>query len=109
MKRRNFLRIGGQVAGAAVLGTATARIFSPPADDAEFIAQGPGQVQIRRMEFDLPRRRGPHKVGAAVPEFRRHNRGPADGGAFHARPPGIAGFGLTVHQNGFDASLAAAF
>ncbi|VGO22266.1 4Fe-4S dicluster domain-containing protein [Pontiella sulfatireligans] len=38
--RRNYLRLGGQLLGAAALGTATFRIFSPPAEDAEFIAQG---------------------------------------------------------------------
>jgi electron transport complex protein RnfB len=38
--RRNYLRLGGQLLGAVALGTATARIFSPPSEDAEFIAQG---------------------------------------------------------------------
>lgn len=40
MKRRNYLRLGGQLFGAAALGAAAARIFSPPKEDAEFIAQG---------------------------------------------------------------------
>lgn len=38
--RRNYLRLGGQLLGAAALGTVTWRIFSPPAEDADFIAQG---------------------------------------------------------------------
>lgn len=40
MERRNFLRVGGQLTGAALLATAAARIFSPPNEDAEFVAQG---------------------------------------------------------------------
>ncbi len=40
MKRRNYLRMGGQLLGLAALGGATARVFSPPADDADFVAQG---------------------------------------------------------------------
>lgn len=38
--RRNHLKSAGNLLGAAVIGTATWRIFSPPAEDAEFIAQG---------------------------------------------------------------------
>lgn len=38
--RRNFLRRTSQAAGAATLTAAAARIFSPPGEDAEFIAQG---------------------------------------------------------------------
>lgn len=37
--RRNFLRIAGHVAGGAALAGAGVRIFSPPADDAEFVPQ----------------------------------------------------------------------
>jgi electron transport complex protein RnfB len=40
MNRRNYLRFGGQLLGAATLGAAAWRAFSPPSDDAEFIAQG---------------------------------------------------------------------
>ncbi|VGO14476.1 hypothetical protein PDESU_03038 [Pontiella desulfatans] len=40
MKRRNHLRIVGQLLGISVLGGAAARIFSPPSEDAEFVAQG---------------------------------------------------------------------
>jgi electron transport complex protein RnfB len=38
--RRNYLRLSGQALGAAVLGSATWRIVSPPDEDADFIAQG---------------------------------------------------------------------
>ena len=38
--RRSHLRLGGQLLGALALGAATARVFSPPDEDAEFIAQG---------------------------------------------------------------------
>jgi electron transport complex protein RnfB len=37
--RRNFLRICGHAAGATALAAAALRIFSPPAQEAEFIAQ----------------------------------------------------------------------
>lgn len=37
--RRNFIRVAGHVLGGAALCGATARIFSPPAEDAEFIPQ----------------------------------------------------------------------
>lgn len=40
MKRRNFMRFGGQALGAAVLGGTTWRIFSPPSEEAEFVSQG---------------------------------------------------------------------
>jgi electron transport complex protein RnfB len=40
MNRRKSLRLGGNLLGAAALGTAGWRIFTPPAEDAEFIAQG---------------------------------------------------------------------
>jgi electron transport complex protein RnfB len=39
MSRRNFIRIAGQMAGGAVLAGIGARVFSPPAEDAEFIPQ----------------------------------------------------------------------
>ena len=38
--RRNHLKGAGNLLGAALLGTATWRIFSQPDEDAEFIAQG---------------------------------------------------------------------
>lgn len=38
--RRNYLRRGGQLLGAALLGGAAWRAFSPPSDEADFIAQG---------------------------------------------------------------------
>ncbi|MDH3982094.1 MAG: hypothetical protein OES84_04245 [Kiritimatiellaceae bacterium] len=37
--RRNFIRISGHVAGGLGLTALAARIFSPPAEDAEFIPQ----------------------------------------------------------------------
>lgn len=37
--RRNYLRIGGQLLGAVALGGATARLFSPPSEEADFVAQ----------------------------------------------------------------------
>ncbi len=37
--RRSFLRLGGHVVGGLGLATATARIFSPPSVDAEFVPQ----------------------------------------------------------------------
>ncbi len=37
--RRNYLRRGGQVLGAAILGGAAWRSFSPPSESAEFISQ----------------------------------------------------------------------
>lgn len=40
MNRRAHLRSAGQLLGAAALGTVGWRVFSPPAEDAEFIAQG---------------------------------------------------------------------
>jgi electron transport complex protein RnfB len=39
MKRRNYLQLGGQLFGATALCSLGWRIFSPPADDAKFIAQ----------------------------------------------------------------------
>lgn len=40
MKRRNYLRTVGHLFGVSVLGAATARVFSPPSEEAAFIAQG---------------------------------------------------------------------
>ena len=40
MKRRKAIEIGGQLLGASSLGVLGWRIFSPPAEDADFIAQG---------------------------------------------------------------------
>ena len=40
MNRRNALRTGGQILGATSLCTLGWRIFSPPSEDADFIAQG---------------------------------------------------------------------
>ncbi len=40
MKRRNYLRLGGQLLGGCALGGATWRIFSQPSENADFIAQG---------------------------------------------------------------------
>jgi electron transport complex protein RnfB len=40
MNRRKALRTSGQILGAASLCTLGWRIFSPPAEDADFIAQG---------------------------------------------------------------------
>lgn len=37
--RRNFMRIAGYAVGSATLAGATVRIFSPPAEEAEFIPQ----------------------------------------------------------------------
>lgn len=38
--RRNFFRRGGQLLGATALSAAAFRVFSPPSEDAVFIAQG---------------------------------------------------------------------
>lgn len=38
--RKNILRYGGNLLGAATLGAITLRVFSPPDEDADFIAQG---------------------------------------------------------------------
>jgi electron transport complex protein RnfB len=40
LSRRNHLKGAGNLLGAALLGTATWRIFSPPDENAAFIAQG---------------------------------------------------------------------
>ncbi|MDF7824220.1 4Fe-4S binding protein [Pontiellaceae bacterium B12227] len=37
--RRNYLRLGGQLLGAVTLGGAAFRLFSPPSEEADFVAQ----------------------------------------------------------------------